>query len=169
MNNRNTYWRRYKIQETLYIEQWCLSPLQSYDLLEEIWLIGSDLNQVISNCSTLFFLLWLQKPQNKFCRDTFHAKSCGKISDTVVFGIPRSPSSSHTVSCYLLIAAHTCSTFSGVLLAAGLPEHGSLSTGSWPSLKSLCHIFICVALKASFLKAFWIIWIVSSEECENSM
>ena len=29
MKNRDIYWRRYKIQETLYIEQWCLSPLQS--------------------------------------------------------------------------------------------------------------------------------------------
>ena len=26
------YWRRYKIQETLYLEQWCLSPLQSRHL-----------------------------------------------------------------------------------------------------------------------------------------
>ena len=27
--NRNIYWRRHKIQETLCIGQWCLSPLQS--------------------------------------------------------------------------------------------------------------------------------------------
>ena len=27
--NRDIYWRRSKIQETLYIEEWCLSPLQS--------------------------------------------------------------------------------------------------------------------------------------------
>ena len=32
MKNRNIYWGRYKIQETLYIEQWCLSPLQSRHL-----------------------------------------------------------------------------------------------------------------------------------------
>ena len=32
MKNRDTYWRRYKIQETLYIGQWCLSPLQSRHL-----------------------------------------------------------------------------------------------------------------------------------------
>ena len=74
-------------------------------------------------------------------------RSCIKTSDTVVFGIPRSASSSHTVSCWsLLIAACTCSTFSGVLLVADLPEHGSLSTDSWPSLKFLCHTFICAAL-----------------------
>ena len=29
MENRDIYWRRYKIQETLYIGQWHLSPLQS--------------------------------------------------------------------------------------------------------------------------------------------
>ena len=27
--NRDTYWRRYEIQETLYIGQWCFHPLQS--------------------------------------------------------------------------------------------------------------------------------------------
>ena len=32
MKNRDIYWRRYKIQETLYIGQWCLSPLQSRHL-----------------------------------------------------------------------------------------------------------------------------------------
>ena len=29
MKNRDIYWRRYKIQETSYTGQWCLSPLQS--------------------------------------------------------------------------------------------------------------------------------------------
>ena len=32
MENRDIYWRRYKIQETLYIGQWCLGPLQSRHL-----------------------------------------------------------------------------------------------------------------------------------------
>ena len=32
MKNRDIYWKRYKIQETLYIRQWCLSPLQSRHL-----------------------------------------------------------------------------------------------------------------------------------------
>ena len=34
------------------------SPLQSYDLLEEISFIGGGLNQVLSNRSTMFLLLW---------------------------------------------------------------------------------------------------------------
>ena len=29
MKNKDIYWRRYEIQETSYIGQWCLSPLQS--------------------------------------------------------------------------------------------------------------------------------------------
>ena len=32
MKNRDTDWTRYKIQETWYIGQWCLSPLQSRHL-----------------------------------------------------------------------------------------------------------------------------------------
>ena len=51
-------------------------------------------------------------------------RSCIKISDTVVFGIPRSASSSYIVSHWpLLIVACTHSTFSGVPFVAGLLEH----------------------------------------------
>ena len=32
MKNRDIYWRRYQIQQTLYIGQWCLCPLQSRHL-----------------------------------------------------------------------------------------------------------------------------------------
>ena len=122
----------------------------------KIWLIGSGLNRVISNCSTVFLLLWQQRSQEtNFAMTCLMPRSCVKISETVVFGIPRSASSSPTATHQsLLIAARTRSTFSGVLLVAGLPEHGSLSTDSQPSLKHLCHAFICAALIASSLKAF---------------
>ena len=97
-------------------------------------------------------------------------RSCVKISDTVVFGIPRSASSSHTVSCQsLLIAAHTHSTFSGVWLVAGFPEHGSLSADFQPFLQHLYNTFICTTFTASSPKAFWINWIVSTEECSSLM
>ena len=80
-----------------------------------------------------------------FASTHFVPRSCVKISDTVAFGTPRSASSSHTVSHWsLLIAACTCSTFSGVLLVAGLPECGSLLTDSQPLLKHLGHTFIFV-------------------------
>ena len=48
--------------------------ISSYDLLEEIWFIVSGLNQVISSSSTMFLLLWSQKPQSEFCHSTFHAE-----------------------------------------------------------------------------------------------
>ena len=81
-----------------------------------------------------------------FAMTHFMPRSCIKMSDTVVFRISRSASSSHTASHQsLLIAARTRSTFSGVLLVAGLPERGPLSTDSQPSLKCLCHTSICTA------------------------
>ena len=46
----------------------------------------------------------------------------------------------------------TYPTISGALLIAGLPECGSLSTDSQPSLKHLCHTFICAAFIASSQK-----------------
>ena len=97
-------------------------------------------------------------------------RSCIKISDTVVLGIPGSASSSRTVSSwFLLIAALIRSTFSGVLLVAGLPKHGSLLTDSQSPLKCFCHSFICAALIALSRKAFWVIQIVSTEECSSLM
>ena len=95
-------------------------------------------------------------------------RSCFNMSDTAAFGIPRPASSSRTVSCQsLLIAARTCSTFPGALLVAGLPEHGSISKDSQPSLKGLCHTFICAALIVLSPKALWIIQIVSLEGCSS--
>ena len=85
--------------------------------------------------------------RTNFAMTGFLLRSCVKNSDTVVLGIPRPASNSYTVShISLLITALTCSTFSGVLFVEGLPEHGSHSTDSWPSLKHLCHTFICAAL-----------------------
>ena len=51
------------------------SQLHPRELLEESWFVGSGLSQVISNCSTMFLLLWQQKLQNEFCHKRFHAKS----------------------------------------------------------------------------------------------
>ena len=71
-----------------------------------------------------------------FAMTSFMPRSCVKISDTVVFGICKSASSSHTVNDPpLLIAACTHSTFSGVQLVEGFLECGSLSTDSQASLK----------------------------------
>ena len=158
MKNRDIYWS-HKPQETLYIGQWGLSPLQIRYLRT---------SHSSPDCSTVFLLLWEQKLWNKFCYEMFHAKILHQNLRHHSFGIPRWASSSRTVSHWsLLNAAHTCSTFLGVLFFAGLLEHGSLSTDSWPSLRHLCHTFIWAALIASSPKAFWIIWIVSFEECSS--
>ena len=60
-----------------------------------------------------------------FATTHFIPRSWVKISDMVVLGIPRSASSSHTVSRPpLVIAAWTHSTASGGLLVPGLPDVG---------------------------------------------
>ena len=85
-----------------------------------------------------------------------------KISQTVVFGIPRSFSSSRTVHQRSpSIASRTCLILSNVFVAEGRPERESPSTEVRPSLKQLYHSFIRVLLIHSFPKAFCIIWIIS--------
>ena len=85
-----------------------------------------------------------------------------KISQTAVFGIPRSFSSSRTVNRRLpSIASHIRSILSNVFVVEGRPERESLSTEVRPPLKRLYHTFIRVLLIHSFPKAFCIIWIVS--------
>ena len=85
-----------------------------------------------------------------------------KISQRVVFGIPRSFSSSRTVNGRSpSIASRTRSILSNVCVVEGQPERESLSTEVQPPLKRLYHSFIRVLLIRSFPKAFCIIWIVS--------
>ena len=99
----------------------------------------------------------------------FLPRSWIKISDTGVFGISRSASSSHTAShqCLLL------QPFSFNILrcpACGRPSRTWITSNRfWPSLKHLCHAFIWAALIASSLKAFRTIQIVSIEECSSLM
>ena len=50
MKNRDIYWRRYKIQEKLYIGQWRLSPLQSR------YLGTSHCSLILHGLSCLIFL-----------------------------------------------------------------------------------------------------------------
>ena len=155
MKNRDIYWRRYKIEQTLDIEQWYLSPLQSGTLEPQcnspslfhcskhsatsfvgivsscpvtfswissllfpswiyfwekpdfgggqIWLIGYSLNQVISNCNTMFFYSGSRSRGTNFATTCFMLRYCSEISDTIIFGIPRSASSSCTVSHWSLL------------------------------------------------------------------
>ena len=68
-----------------------------------------------------------------------------KISQTVVFGILRSFSSSRTVNRRSLpVASRTRSILSNVFVVEGRPERESLSTEVRPPLKRLHHSFIRV-------------------------
>ena len=93
-----------------------------------------------------------------FATTHFMPDSYDKISRHSSFRKPQiSFSSSPTVGCQSLLTRArmvTCSTLSGCLLVAGLPERGSLSTGSQPSLKLLCHNLICASFIAPSLKVF---------------
>ena len=116
-----------------------------------------------------FFCSYCRSHGTNFATTCFMARSCIEIWHSS-FGVPRSASSSRTVSNQsLLIAAHTRSTFSGVLLVSGLPEHGSLSKDSQTSLKHLCNTLICSSPIALSPKAFWIIQIVAAEDCSSLM
>ena len=85
-----------------------------------------------------------------------------KISKTVVFGIPKSFSSSQTVNRRSpSIASRTRLILSNVFVVEGRPERESLSTEVRPPLKQLYHSFILVLHIRSLTKAFCIIWIVS--------
>ena len=85
-----------------------------------------------------------------------------KISQTVLFGIPRSFSSSRTINRRSLsITSRICSILPNVFVVEGRPERELLSTEVRPALKRLYYSFIRVLLINSFPKAFCITWIVS--------
>ena len=102
----------------------------------------------------------VKKPVTSHTRVT--PKIAFKISQTVVFGIPRSFSSSRTVNRRSpSIASRTRSILSNAFVVEGRQERESLSTEVQPPLKRLYHSFIRVLLINSFPKAFCFIWIVS--------
>ena len=116
------------------------------------------------NCCTRFdecagALSWWRS-QSPHTRELF-LQILFKISQTVVFSISRSFSSSRTVNRRSpSIASRTCSILSNVFVVEGRPERESLSTEVRPPLKRLYYSFIRVLLIHSFPKAFCIIWIV---------
>ena len=117
--------------------------ISGYDPLEEIWFIGKQLNQVISN-SRCSFCSGSKSHGMNFTVTCFMPRFCIKISDAVVLGIPRSVSSSCTVRHpSLLIVVCTRSTFSDILLVVDLPEQICiLLTDSRPPLKHCCHTLL---------------------------
>lgn len=108
--------------------------ISCYYLFQEIWVICSNLKHVLRSFSTKFLCSWVRWRWTSFAATRVTPSSSVKISETFVSGTPRSNSNSWTVSRRVsLIAVFTRSTFSGVLLVEGLPDHGLLSTNSRPS------------------------------------
>ena len=150
----------------------------SFELFFEFWkhskitggYVGT-VRRLSKQCDTVFTLLhkirWMRwrvivvkKPITAHTR--LIPKILFKISQIVVFGIPRSFSSSRTVNrLSLSIASRTRSILSNVFVVEGRPERESLSTEVRLPLKRLYHSFIRVLLIHSFPKVFCIIWIVS--------
>ena len=132
------YWRRYKIQETLYIGQWRLSPLQS----RHLGTLHSSLNHhqlpcciflsLINSLKSLPFQGWFQfweKPEVAGCQ---------------------------------------------IWAVAGLSHLGDLMFHQKNSAWDLMNEQVCCCDEAAnhqlpIAAAFWIIWIVSAEECSSLM
>ena len=115
-------WRPRQLPLGLYFRIIAVDPqfISSYGFLDEIWFVGSSLDELATapQCS---FCFGSRSRRMNFVMMCFRPRSCIKTLDTVVFGIPRSDASSHTISHqHLLIADCTHPTFSGVLLGAGL-------------------------------------------------
>ena len=106
--------------------------------------------------------------RTKFAMAHFMPRSCIKISDTVVFGISRSVSGSHIVAhlCWLQpVHVQHSQVFCLWQAFPNVDHFPQILDHLW----SVCATFICAALTASSPKAFWIIQIVSTEECSSSM
>ena len=119
---------------------------------------GSLLAVLSKSCATAArnsFCSCDRSHRTNFATTTFKPRSSAKISETIVHGIPRFSSNSRTVNHqFSLTAVRTPSTFLGVLLAEGLPEHESLSMDSQPSLKHQYHNFIWASLIAHSRKPY---------------
>ena len=114
------------------IYPWLIS---SYDLFGEMWVFVSGFKSSV-NPAWNSFCSCDRTHETNFAVTSFLPRSSVNISETIICGIPSASSNSCTVNRqFLLIAARTHSTFLGVLLVAGLPECGSLSTDFHPSLK----------------------------------
>ena len=90
----------------------------------------------------MFLLLWQQKPRNKFCHDTFHAKILLQNLGHSSSGTPRSAPSSHAVSHQPLLTATIHTQHARCLPVAGLAERGSLSWFSAVS-EAFAHLYLC--------------------------
>ena len=139
MNNRDIYWRRYKIQETLYIGQWCLSLLQSRHLgTSHVLLIQISCHAVFSWISSMVWNLF------PFKGDFSFGKSQKSQVPNLGYGETESPG-------WFDVLPKNCTrpdAWAGTLLHC-CDEDAS-------------HQFPIAV-------AFWNIWIISGKECSSLM
>ena len=150
MKNRDTYWRWYKIQETLYMGQWHLSPLQSRHL-------GTSHSSPSTYCTV----------QNT-------AKSCVGTAIS-------SPSYFPELTVWNLFPFKGGFSFGKSQKLQGTKsglQQGWVTCMIWCFTKKLCTRCdawaVCCCDEAanhqlSIYMAFWIIRIVSMEECSSIM
>ena len=137
MKNRDIYWRRYKTQETMDIGQCCLSPLESRHL------------------GTSHRFSQLPSAAPSYFPDSCRQSEISSLSEvTLVLGKARS----HRVPNLGYRGAESLGWFDVS------PKHSA-----WDVMKSEwvhCHDEAASRWLPTAV-AFWIIWIVSAEECSS--
>ena len=135
MKNRDNYWRRYKIQETLYLGQWHISPLQSRNL-------GTSHSSPITiSCPIIFF--W--------------------ISSTVWNLFP-----SKVILVWVKARSHRVPNLG--FRRAESPGWFDVSpeNSAWDMMHEWAHCHDEAAShQLPIATVFWIIWVVSAEECSG--
>ena len=136
MKNRDIYWRRYKIQETLYIGQWHCSPLQSRHLR------------------------------------TSHSSSNHTSAALSYFPESHQQSEIPCLSKVILVLGKARSCRGPNLGYSGAESPGWFDVSPKNSAWDVMHEWVCCHDEAAnhhlpIAAAFWIIQIVSAEECSS--
>ena len=152
MKNRDIYWRRYKIQEVLCIEQWCLSPLQSRHLgtSHTSPSVSSTIQNTLQNPS-------LESPSAalSYFLEYHQWSEISSFSKVIVLGKARNCRAPH-------------------LGCRWAKSPGWFDVSPKNSAWDMMHekAYCCDEATNHQLPiavAFWIIWIVSAEECSSLM
>ena len=114
--------------------------IASNDSPEQVWIVLEALDNVLTDSDSLLFLVLGQQIGNHFVHTLHISRFSVMILQTVSLLMESSSAIIRTMS---RRSTHTsCFTRSmlfAVLLVEGLPDRGSSSTSSCPSLNLLCH------------------------------
>ena len=157
---RDIYWRRYK--------KHCTQDNDT-SILFKVGILGPHtvLPASLATATRCSFCSGSWSHRINFAMTCFMPRTCLKILGTVFFGIPRSASSSCTVSHQSLLIAAGHIQHSQVFFIMRAFQNVDHFQQNLTILEAFVPHVICTALIALSLKAFWIIWIVSVEECSS--